>query len=79
MSLRFIGKDPNSPDGDSPTVWVDDETKDLVVQGWKIDRETEEQCLADGNIPENEAVVRIPARLARVLREALDVAERDED
>ncbi|MFE0457821.1 hypothetical protein ACFW1A_01005 [Kitasatospora sp. NPDC058965] len=79
MSLRFIGKDPDSPDGDSPTVWVDDETRDLVIQGWKTSLETEEQCRADGKIPEHETVVRVPARLARVLREALDVAERDED
>ncbi|MBV2155083.1 hypothetical protein [Kitasatospora sp. SUK 42] len=76
MSLLFIAKDPNSPDGDSPTVWVDEETRDLVIQGWKIDSATEAECLATGRIPDHEAVVRVPARLAQAIREALDVAER---
>ncbi|MFF1904226.1 MULTISPECIES: hypothetical protein [unclassified Kitasatospora] len=79
MSLRFIAKDPNSPDGDSPTVWVDEDTFDLVIQGWKIDADTEAECLTVGNIPDHETVVRVPVRLARALREALDVAERGED
>ncbi|GAA2832075.1 hypothetical protein GCM10010441_65850 [Kitasatospora paracochleata] len=79
MSLRFIAKDPNSPDGDSPTIWVDEETSDLVIQGWKIDRATEDECRAVGNIPDHETVVRVPARLARAMREACDVAERGKD
>ncbi|MFF2143174.1 hypothetical protein [Kitasatospora sp. NPDC058190] len=79
MSLRFIAKDPNSPDGDSPTVWVDEKTSDLVIQGWKIDKDTEAECLTTGNIPGREAVVRVPARMVRALREACDVAERSED
>jgi hypothetical protein len=76
MALRFIAKDPDSPDGDSPTVWIDEETNDFVIQGWKIDGSTEAECLATGNIPQHEAVVRVPARLARALREACDAAER---
>ncbi|MFD7449447.1 hypothetical protein [Kitasatospora sp. NPDC059827] len=79
MSLRFIAKDPNSPDGDSPTVWVDEATSDLVIQGWKIDEDTEIECLTTGSIPDHEAVVRVPARMVRALREACDVAERSED
>ncbi len=79
MSLQFIGKDPNSPDGDSPTIWVDEETKDLVIQGWKADAETEAECRQTGRIPDHEAVVRVPVRLAQAIREALDVAERDDE
>jgi hypothetical protein len=79
VSLRFIAKDPNSPDGDSPTVWVDEATSDLVIQGWKIDAGTEAECLTVGNIPDHEAVVRVPVRMAQALREAFDVAEHGED
>ncbi|MFF7633543.1 hypothetical protein ACFZB9_10380 [Kitasatospora sp. NPDC008050] len=79
MSLRFIAKDPDSPDGDSPTVWVDEENNDLVIQGWKADDDTEAECRTVGNIPDHEAVVRVPARLAQAIREACDVAERGTD
>jgi len=79
MSLRFIAKDPNSPDGDSPTVWVDEETSDLVIQGWTIDDGTRKECLTTGRIPGHEAVVRVPARMVRALREACDVAENGTD
>jgi hypothetical protein len=36
MALRFIGKDPDSPNKGSPTVWVDEDDGSIVVQGWKI-------------------------------------------
>lgn len=35
MDLQFIGIDPNTGDGESPTVWVDQQAKELVLQGWK--------------------------------------------
>lgn len=38
----------------------------------------EGQCLTDGPIPNHGAVVRIPARTAKVLKEALNVAELDQ-
>ncbi|MER7846588.1 hypothetical protein ABTZ03_21815 [Kitasatospora sp. NPDC096077] len=79
MSLRFIAKDPNSPDGDSPTVWVDEETCDLVIQGFKLDETTRQACLTTGSIPDHELAVRLPARMVSALREACDAAERSED
>ncbi|MFJ1757084.1 hypothetical protein [Kitasatospora sp. NPDC088134] len=75
MALRFVGKDDKSGDHGSPTVFVDEDTSDFIVQGWKIDAATEEQVLAAGSIPDHETVVRIPARMAKVLKEALNVAE----
>jgi hypothetical protein len=81
MTLRFIGIDPTTGTGESPTVWVDDTTQELIIQGWKLDPELEAQCAdfevpghAKG-IPAHEAVVRIPARMAPALRKACDVAE----
>lgn len=34
MALRFLGKDPDSPNGDSPSVWDDGDW--YVVQGWRV-------------------------------------------
>ncbi|WP_370414123.1 hypothetical protein [Streptomyces fradiae] len=78
MALRFIAKDDKSGVNGSPTVFVDEETSDLVFQGWKIDEATEAECLAFGPIPDHETVVRIPARMVRAIREACDDAERRE-
>ncbi|MDI3419493.1 hypothetical protein [Streptomyces luteolus] len=76
MSLLFFGKDPNTDGDECPTVWVDDKSADLVLQGWKADAQTEADCLEVGHIPESEAVIRIPARMVPLLREACDAAER---
>ncbi|MFP3992230.1 hypothetical protein U9R90_33130 [Streptomyces sp. E11-3] len=82
MPLLFIGIDPNTGDHESPTVWVDHKKQELVFQGWKPDPELEAECAAfevSGHavgIPENEAVIRIPARMVHMVREACDVVER---
>ncbi|MEU8570469.1 hypothetical protein AB0C51_19340 [Streptomyces pathocidini] len=78
MALRFVAKDPNTNGDDCPTVWVDEKTDDLVFQGWKADKETEAECLTVGHIPDTEAVIRIPARMVPIIREACDLAERTE-
>ncbi|MFF3907306.1 hypothetical protein ACFYZJ_15215 [Streptomyces sp. NPDC001848] len=82
MPLQFIGIDPNTGDGESPTIWVDQERNELVLQGWKPSPELEAECAAfevPGHavgIPDNEAVIRIPARMAQLIREACDALER---
>ncbi|MEU1074917.1 MULTISPECIES: hypothetical protein [unclassified Streptomyces] len=82
VALRFVGIDPNSGTGESPTVWVHDTTRDLVIQGWKPGPELEAECAAfmmpghAAGIPEHEAVVRIPVRMVPILRKACDDAER---
>nr|WP_240106467.1 hypothetical protein [Streptomyces sp. MUM 203J] len=77
MALRFVGKDPESGDHGSPAVWVDEGTKDLVIQGWKADSQTTGGSSQDVPIPGHEAVIRVPNRMIPLLREALDVAELD--
>jgi hypothetical protein len=63
-------------------VWVDQESKELVLQGWKPGPELAAECAAfevPGHavgIPEHEAVVRIPARMVPMIREACDALER---
>ena len=84
MALRFVGIDPETGTGQSPTVWVDEERAELVLQGWKPSAELEAECAATSvpghavGIPEGEAVIRIPARMIPILREACDAAERGE-
>ena len=83
MALQFVGKDPDSPNGGSPTVWVEDEAAEVVIQGWlpdpemmtKIDK-TEWVPGHPVGVPDHEGVVRIPARMIPYLREACDAAER---
>ncbi|MGW6143968.1 hypothetical protein [Streptomyces sp. NPDC055140] len=85
MPLRFIGIDPDTKTANSPTVWVDQENHELVFQGWKPSPGLEAECAAfevPGHavgIPDEEAVIRIPARMVHMIREACDVAERADD
>lgn len=80
--LLFIGIDPNTEEKASPTIWVDLEKKEFLFQGWKPDEETEAACAAyevpghAPGIPEGEAVIRIPARMVHMIREACDAIDR---
>lgn len=76
MTLRFFGKDPETNGDHCPTVWLDEEKQEFVIQGWKADEVLQAQCLVTGPIPDTEAVVRLPLRMATQIREALDAAER---
>jgi hypothetical protein len=82
MDLQFIGIDPDTGKNGSPTAWVDQETHDIVIQSYTADEATRAQCAdrtAPGHakgIPDHETVIRIPARLVPILREACDAAER---
>lgn len=75
MALLFFGKDPNTNGDDCPTVWVDDTSADLLLQGWKADEATEAECRTVGHIPDTETVIRIPARMVPLIRKACDEAE----
>ncbi|MET8945407.1 hypothetical protein ABZX30_17940 [Streptomyces sp. NPDC004542] len=83
MTLRFVGIDPNTGGEGSPTVWVEEQSADLVLQGEEAEALLQQVI---GNtewvpghatgIPDHERVIRIPARMVPILREACDVAER---
>ncbi|MFD8063485.1 hypothetical protein ACFXA0_29260 [Streptomyces cyaneofuscatus] len=75
MRLRFVGKDPESGDHGCPAVWVDEETKELVIQGVTADAYTTARTSHDSPLPAHESVVRLPQRMIPLLREALDGAE----
>jgi hypothetical protein len=61
MRARFLGKDPESPDGDSATLFATDRTdrKTYVVQGWKIDEDAEVRQDI-GEVPGHEDIVEVP-------------------
>ncbi|GAA2638763.1 hypothetical protein SMC26_39850 [Actinomadura fulvescens] len=67
MSLEFLGKDPDSDDGQSPTVWVDREADVYVIRGWQIaDAETRAVV---GDDPPGELTMRFPRRMMRFFEE----------
>lgn len=60
MHVRFLGKNPASAEGDSPTLFATDRTdrKTYIAQGWIV---TDPQALAEiGPIREGEAIIEIP-------------------
>jgi len=72
MPLKFIAIDPDTNGDHCPAVFVEEETGDLLFQGWTV---TDPAKLAevDGHSPvaDNESVVRLPARMRAIILEAL--------
>lgn len=65
MSLRFLGKDPASPDGESPTVWADGD--DYILQGFTV---TDATTLGEvGELPVGETLIRFPRRMLQFFPE----------
>lgn len=66
MALQFLGKDPDSPNGDSATVWEDTETSEYVLQGYVV---ADPAALGVGPVPDGETVIRFPKRMMRFFPE----------
>ncbi|MEV7020824.1 hypothetical protein [Kitasatospora sp. NPDC093558] len=66
MALHMLGKDPESPEGKSPTVYFDDATGNYLLQGWKV---LDSERLAQLDIPEHETVIEFPRRMMRFFPE----------
>lgn len=67
MRLRFLGIIPNTPDTDSPTIWLDEDTGDLLIQSYKATEEEVKACQEIGSIPshstdvpDHETIIRLP-------------------
>src|SRR5215468_6562243 len=59
MRAHFLGKDPTSSEGDSPTLFATDRTDRVtyIAQGWRV---TDPQVLADvGPLPDHETLIEI--------------------
>ena len=65
MAPTFLGKDPDSPEGGSPSVWDDGDS--YVIQGWRVTSaaEVRELLHAAGQeqVPAQETLIRMPKRL----------------
>ena len=60
MRAQFLGKDPESQEGHSPTLFATDRADRVtyIAQGWKV---TDPQALADiGSVPDHETLIEIP-------------------
>ncbi|MQS12831.1 hypothetical protein F7Q99_11135 [Streptomyces kaniharaensis] len=66
MALHMLGKDPESPEGKSPTVYYDDATGNYLLQGWKV---LDSERLAQMDIPEHETVIEFPRRMMQFFPE----------
>lgn len=65
MRARFLGKDPKSQVGQSPTLFATDRTDRMtyIARGWIV---TDPQALADvGPRPEGEGLIEIPEEVLR--------------
>jgi hypothetical protein len=73
MALVFIAIDPDTTGDHCPAVFAEEETGDLLFQGWTV---TDPQILAEvaehSPIAHNESVVRLPARMRAMILEALN-------
>ena len=63
MKLEFVGKDPESKNDGSPTVYRCPERQSWVLQGYKIDGETRAKL----EIPEHEDAIEMPYRMLRFM------------
>ncbi|WP_262058504.1 hypothetical protein [Streptomyces sp. STR69] len=67
MQLEFLGIIPNTPHVDSPTIWLDKETGDLLIQSYKATEDEVAACQEIGSIPghstdvpDHETIIRLP-------------------
>ena len=74
MRLRFLGIYPNTPNDGSPTIWIEEETGDLIIQSWKADAATVREIQKVGSVPghttdvpEHETVIRLPANMLQFI------------
>ncbi|MFG2642480.1 hypothetical protein ACGFYP_16115 [Streptomyces sp. NPDC048370] len=66
MALRRLGKDPESKDGASPTIYLDDETDTYLVQGYKVNGGERRSQM---DIPDHEDVIELPRRMVQFFLE----------
>lgn len=66
MALRMLGKDPNSPEGKSATIYYDDVTDRYLVQGLKV---LDDERLVQMDLPDHETVAEIPTYMVQFFPE----------
>ena len=72
MALEFLAIDPDTDTDHCPAVFVEEETGDLLFQGWTVtDPATLAEVDGHSRIADEESVVRLPARMRAIILEAL--------
>jgi len=74
MALKFLGIISNTPVDESPTIWQDEQTGDLIIQSYKADAGTIRQAQEVGSIPghstdvpPHETMIRLPAEMLQYI------------
>ncbi|WP_308312169.1 DUF6879 family protein [Streptomyces albipurpureus] len=77
MALKFLGIYPNSPVDESQTIWLDEETGDLLIQSDKATPDEVRACKEVGSIPghstevpDHEAIIRLSAVMLKYIPRA---------
>lgn len=81
MAFTFLAQIPETLNTNSPTIWRDEETGDLIVQGYKATEQDHVEAERAGStpghhhdldrVPGHEAIVRVPASIIPALKAAL--------
>jgi hypothetical protein len=72
MALIFVAIDPETDSDHCPAVFVEQETGDLLFQGWSVtDPATLAEVSRRSPVADNESVVRLQARMRATILEAL--------
>lgn len=86
MALKFLATDPDTNGDNCPAVFLEEETGDLLFQGWTVsDPTTLAESSQHSPVADNESLVRLPARMRKIIMEALNDgaavqrADRDDD
>lgn len=66
MALHRLGKDPDSRNGGSPTLYYDDVTDNYIIQGWQV---LDAERLSQMDIPAHETVIEFPKRMMQFFPE----------
>ncbi|MCX5273385.1 hypothetical protein [Streptomyces virginiae] len=74
MNLKFLGIMPNTPTDESPTIWLDEETGDLLIQSYKATEGEAKACQEIGSIPghstdvpDHETIIRLPSVMLKFI------------
>jgi hypothetical protein len=73
VALRFIAIDPGTDGVNCPAVFIEEETGDLLFQGWTVTNlDTLAEAGSHSPMADNESLVRLPARMRAIIMEALN-------
>ncbi|MET7639813.1 hypothetical protein [Streptomyces sp. NPDC005438] len=79
MSYTFLGIISNTPTDESPTIWLDSETGDLLIQSYRATPDEVRKCQEVGSVPghstevpDHEVMVRLPAEMLQYIHQLAD-------